>query len=462
MAGFIKELERQTPILKKVDVVVVGGGPAGFGAAVAAARNGAETLLIERYAFLGGMMTTGLVRWLPIDKLIPLKAYGETKPLQGGIIKELTARLVDVGGAIDPSVAYQAQVGFEAYYPTDPEIDKIILVEMLEEAKAEILLHAFAVDTITEGNTVKGVIVESKSGRQAILADVVVDASGDADVAARAGAEYDKVDKPLMMSLTGFVANIDTEKAIEYAKQENLEKFNNLVDEATERGDLNISEKKILPESPAAKVTPFLVLDPKKVPSNWHRVGEAGGWIEHFLGDCTNVLDLTEAELTTRKSLLPTLNFLRKYVPGFENAYLAYTGTQIGLRESRRVLGDYFLTADRDMKEGLMHDDVIVKCRTGSAKDLSLYTPKFAPVFDIPYRCIVPKTIDNLLIAGRCISIDHKAATLLSPRDISTCICLGEAAGTAAALSIERKTKPRNLNVKVLQKTLQQRGVNLG
>ena len=171
-------------------MVVVGGGPAGFGAAIAASRNGAKTLLIERYGFLGGMLTGGIVRWLPIDKLVPLEAYGEAKPLQGGIIQELVRRLVDADGAIEPLDAYHKHpfLSAEIYTPTDHEISKVILINMLQESGVDILLHALVVDAIKEGNNVRGVIIESKSGRQAILADRVIDASGDADVAAAAGA----------------------------------------------------------------------------------------------------------------------------------------------------------------------------------------------------------------------------------------------------------------------------------
>jgi hypothetical protein len=462
---FIFEKKR-TPIKNKVDVVVVGGGPAGFGAAVAAARNGATTLLIERYGFLGGMLTAGLVRWMPIDKLIPLKAYGEVKPLLGGIVRELVERLVDLGGAIDPALAYQIEAGFEEFFPTDPEIDKVVLADMVKDAKAQILLHALAVDVLRDGNEMKGVIIESKSGREAVLADRIIDASGDADMAVAAGAEYSKSNDPLMMTLVGFMSNIDVDTAIEYTRPEAHRIFHSLVEKAINNGDLNISLKKRVTASvPALRLMAPLILDSKRIPANWHRRGEAGGWMESDYGDCSNVDDLTRAELKARATALPILNFFRKYIPGYENAYLAYTGTQIGVRESRRITGSYIITADKDLKGGLHHDDVIVKSRTGilgANRDISLYTPDVSPVWDIPYRSIVPKTIDGLLVAGRCISMDHKAATLISPRDIATCIAIGQAAGTAAALSIKENVLPRYLDIRVLQGTLKRQGANLG
>jgi len=268
------------------------------------------------------------------------------------------------------------------------------------------------------------------------------------------------------MTLVGFMANVDVERAIEYTKPEGKEKFNSLVDEAIDKGDLVISLKKRVTASvPSLKLMAPLILDTKKIPAKWHRRGEAGGWMESAYGDCSNVDDLTSAELKARAATLPILRFFRKYVPGYENAYLAYTGTQVGVRDSRRIVGGYVITAEKDLQEGIRHDDVVVQTRTGilgANRDISLYTPDVSPVWDIPYRSIVPKAIDRLLVAGRCISMDAQAATLISPRDIATCIAIGQAAGTAAALSVEKKVKPRDLDIKVLQDTLKKQGVNLG
>ncbi|MFC1956520.1 FAD-dependent oxidoreductase [Chloroflexota bacterium] len=446
-------------MVRKVDMVVVGGGPAGFGAAVAAARNGAETVLIERYGFLGGMLTAGLIVWLPIDKLAPLSEAGESKPLQGGIIQELVKRLVAEGGAINPSVSYKTAVGFETHLPTDYEICKVILQHMAEESGVNILLHSLVVDVIKEENEIKGVITESKSGRQAILAKLVIDASGDGDVAAAAGAEYDKSDTPLMMSLVGAMANVETEVAIKYTRMEGEEEFKKLVAQARKNKDLDISETKVLPGTKAYAVKPPVMNDPAKLSISWQRRKETAGWLNSIKGDCTNVSDLTRVELAARRNILNIVKFFRKYVPGYEHAYLAYTATQVGLRESRRVLGEYVLTYEGDIIKGRNHPDVIVKSRDGHTRNIIEYAR--APIFHIPYRCIVPKSIDSLLVAGRCISVDHNAATRLSPRDECTCMCLGEAAGTAAALCVKEKTKPRNIDIKILQAMLTNQGANL-
>ena len=457
---YVHEPGRRIQVIRRVDVLVVGGGPAGFGAAVASARNGAATLVVERYGFLGGMFTAGLVRWLPTDKLVPLEAYGETRPLQGGIVTELLDRLLVVGGAISPSVSEPVS-GSGIYFPTDPEMAKVILIQMLDEAGVETLLHALAVGTITAGNRVSGIIIESKSGRQAILAEVVIDASGDADIAAYAGSDYEKAPEPLTMTLQGFVANVDCARAKEMSGTKNLDWFNRLVNNAVEQGELIVGEKRVLPELPPTKLMPLSVLDPERIPANWLRHGEVSGWLESTLGDATDVFDLTRAELVTRKNLLSILSFYRKYMPGYENAYLSSTGAQVGIRESRRVRGEYYLTADRDIRQGLTHADAIVKCRAGDVCSPETYTPQRFPVFDIPYRCLVPKTTEGLLVAGRCISIDHKSASFLSPRDISTCICVGQAAGTAAALSVQRHVWPRGVSVSDLRGTLRKQGANL-
>jgi hypothetical protein len=338
---------------------------------------------------------------------------------------------------------------------------KVILIQMLEEANVEILLHALAVGAITEGNQVKGVIIESKSGRHAILAEVVIDASGDADIAASAGAAYEKFPEPLMMTLQGVLANVDCSRAKETSGAKNLDRFNQIVNNAIEQGELIVSEKRILPEMPPLKLMPLSVPDPERVPTKWLRHGEVSGWLESAFGDSTDVFDLTRAELVTRKNLLSILNFYRKYIPGYENAYLSATGTQVGIRESRRIIGEYCLTADQDIGHGLTHPDTIVKCRTGDIRSPATYTPQEFPIFDIPYRCLVPANTNGLLLAGRCISIDHKAASFLSPRDISTCVCLGQAAGTAAALCIRRHIRPRGVSVSDLQQTLRNQGANL-
>jgi len=462
MDEFIEEPEKKTPILKKVEVVVVGAGPAGFGAAMAAARNHADTLLVERYGFLGGGFTAQGVTELPVWLLTPNEAYGDKRPVVGGVIHEVIERLDQLGGVIKPLDWLKYKPGGESLWAElDPEMMKWVMLDMLQSAGVKLLLHSIVVSAVVENNKVKGVIVESKSGRHALLADVVVDATGDGDVAASAGAPYEKArGRLLAMTLQSKIANVNMEKA---AKDPNL--ASSSLSEAIQRGELPPAGPKMLTEDPGPGMIGVWPLKIGPWYGRWLRKGEVNIWGPHSPGDCTDVLDLTEAEVSTRTKLLSYVEHLRRRVPGFEDAYLSWTPAQIGLRESRRILGEYFLTGDRDIEEGRTHDDVVVRSRRGDIGFLGvtglplLSRENLGPTFDIPYRCLLPLKIDGLLTSGRCISIDHKAATYFAPRDEATCMALGEAAGTAAALSSRKAVKPRDLDIGELQERLRGQGL---
>ena len=169
---------------------------------------------------------------------------------------------------------------------------------------------------------------------------------------------------------------------------------------------------------------------------------------------------MTQAEINVRKDLTQISDFYLKYVPGYEKSYLNYTASIIGIRESRRLIGEYVLSIKDKEPSELLHPDVITRCRTAEFS-IASYTPERAPNFDVPYGCLVPIRVDGLLVAGRCISMDHFTATQCSPRDVITCFCLGQAAGTAAALSIKSGVTPRNLDVRKLQSVLTEQGANV-
>lgn len=460
---------KEIPVIKEVDVAVVGAGPAGVAAAVCAARNGAKTLLIERFPSFGGMFTQSLVIWLPIDKLVPLRAYGDTRSIQSGFISELVSRLKEKGGCYDPQgVLENCPIPLMSIYTqTDQEIAKIVLQEMIEEANVDVMLHTLFVDTIVENNTVKGVIVENKSGRQAIRAKVVIDCSGDADVVASAGAKYEKSDEPLKMSLQAVFAGLDEERAEKYSSPEGFMEFMGFVKQALERGEIKASEvgfnlggQKETAAMAALPITPMNILKKDSYPENWFRRGAAYGWVGNYAGDATSAEELTKAELSTRRNLYSIVSFFRKYVPGYEKCYLDSTATTVGIRESRRLVGEYQISFAKENTEGTRHRDVVTKCRTATL-NIKDYTPEKAPTFDIPYRCLVPEKMDGLLVAGRCISVDHALASALSPRDVSTCFCLGQAAGTAAALSAREGVTPRTLDTELLLHTLSAQGANV-
>lgn len=474
------EEKRKIPIVYDVDVVVAGGGCAGTTAAVAAARNGADTLLVERYGFLGGASTN---QYVPLLSIWNLTAWDkEEKPLIGGLAQEICRRLDEAGGSIRPEEALKAQKKGtfpDIWFYLDFEVTKIVDQEMCEEARIKLLLHTHVADTIVEKQTVKGIIVENKSGRQAITAKVVVDATGDGDVAARAGADYqltkgsqivNNVERGIMA--VSYLARISgvNKKKLRKALKENPNLIRNLMKKKVP--DL-IDETMIytpLGEKPALYKGP----GPGKLPEPYQsnpkynavtRPGETSLGLVHSYGrDITNAQDITEAELELRKKIWKLLKFYKENVPGYENTYIVTTPPHLGLRESRHITGGYIIT-EEDMLTGAKFDDAILRNRIGEwdlDEDGKTRDPtQLTPPFDIPYRCIVPKETDGLLVAGRCISITHEAATYFTPRDIATAWGLGEAAGTAAALSAKKQVQPRELEIKTLQDQLRAQGFNL-
>lgn len=455
MPDFIMEPERKIPIRGKYEVIVVGAGPAGIGSAIASARNNAKTLLVEKYGFLGGMFTAGLVIGLHTDKLYPIKKFNEKKPLIGGIAQEFLNKMIQMRGAVEASVWLAHTKMRSNYIPSDPEVLKLTAQEMVLECGCDLLLHSLGVQAIVENENVKGIFIESKSGREALLADVVVDATGDGDIAASAGAEYEiATGKTLPMTLMVMLGNVNLGKARAFTPRS--ESWKKVMDKALAEG---FAKESVLPERPVTATFPmrFILLPEKEMEKYWQRPRETHGWAANYWGDCTHVKDLTEGEIETRKKLLPMLTFLKENVPGYEKCYLLATPAQIGTRESRRIVGDYLLTLKGDIDAGKKHPDNI--CRGRRNKGDSIEDAE--PAFDIPYRCLIPKRINGLLISGRCISIDHPAGLVIAIRDGIQTMGIGQAAGTAAALSAKNKIQPRALNVKLLQQTLIGQEMNL-
>jgi len=456
----IVEPERQTPVFTAVDVVVVGGGPAGLVAALAAKRAGADVLLVERHGYLGGLLTGGFVT-------------KPQAPVVGGIPEELFARARQLGGARG-NIRYRLRDGTYTYFmsPIDPETMKRVAFESVDAAGVQLLLHSLVVDAVTERGAVKGVLVENKSGRQAILADVIIDASGDADVAARAGAPYvvgrrsDGVAQPMTMMFR--MGRVDVDQLVQYAKTHVddftftyypnvaegipdasqclnivLEGFIRLQEQAAAKGGY---------EPPRIGFNVKTGVGPGDVFVNATRITEGTG---------TNVQDLTDAEVRVRAQVHACVAFLKTYVPGFADAYLLDTPPEIGVRESRRILGEYTLTLD-DIVQRRSFDDVVAK----GYGVIDIHEPggknlRFDAVeeYQIPYRCLLPQGIDNLIVAGRCVSCDHDVLGTL--RTIPACMYTGQAAGVAAALAAQAHTSPRDLNVNSLQQALLQQNVVL-
>ncbi len=427
------EKERSLPVVRKADVIVAGGGPAGIAAAVAAARNGAKTLLIERNGWLGGMATSGLVHpFMP--------SYAGDKPINKGIFWEIVERLVKQGAAIHPDLT-RMETGYTGFVvwphahvtPFDAEILKWVIQDLIEESKVEVLLHSIVAGAIRDGERAKGLILENKSGRMVVEASVIVDATGDADVANFLGAEYEKgnpVDGSLQPATIFFrLGGVNRAKVDAYIKEHPEERhFKTFAAIAKEKGEFIPSKHDVLF---------FYTPREDEVAINTTRIHGVDG---------TNVFDLTKAEFETRRQVRILYGFFRKYVPGFENCYITTTAPEVGIRETRRIVGEYCLTKD-DVLGTKQFSDNIAQC----AYMIDIHDRKKTQLFytaipegrsyGIPYRCLLPVKIENLLVAGRSISCTQEAQGSL--RVMPPSFSLGQAAGTAAALAVRHGVSPR-------------------
>ena len=396
----------ETPIVAKYQVVVAGGGPSGVIAAVAAARSGASTLLIERYSFLGGNGTAGLMTCYN-----GFRNQREPQKLQTvkGIPAEYIAELVRLGGVAEVdnyelNFRHDVTKGDIPYtVPFDPEIAKLASLNLIQKEGVHLRLHSWVVAPMLDGSRVTGIVVESKSGRQAIAADIVVDCTGDGDIAARAGAPFmgpaatgDRMPMSLMYRIGGVPLTVDGAF-----------------------GGIRIRDRVVR-------------------------------WGPGFGGDGLNVEDLTRAEVETRLKLWEQFQELRRK-PGMESVALLDTPATIGVRETRRIIGEHTVT-EREAMEGVRFPDVIAI----SSNPMPSYKGKRYffrhEGFDIPYRSLVPKTIEGLVLSGRCISCEQ--GPFQSARSMAPAMAVGHASGCAAALAATTGVPPRKLDIKALQKLL--------
>ena len=448
---------RQALLAGETEVLVVGGGPAGLGAAIAAADAGAQVVLAERYGFLGGNATAALVMPLmsfhtqvpTLEKrgaatLLPTD-HGPGEAVVAGVLRRLLERLVSVGGAIPPSLA----TGYVV--PFDPEWFKLVALELLDEAGVQFLFHAFA-SGILPGN--EGVIFETKSGPLALRAKVIVDCTGDGDVAVQAGApsEVGRADGLVQpMTLMFRIAEFQRAAFESYVKDHpkqwrGVHGLWDLVREATRAGELALPREDILF---------FATPHEGELSVNSTRVTRVKG---------TDVWDLSYAEWASRHQMRQIEAFLRNYVPGFEEAYVVQSGVQVGVRETRRVLGEYQLDVD-DVLGARKFDDAIAR----GAYPVDIHNPKGSgtvlkrlppgEAYDIPLRCLLPRNTERVIVAGRCISGTHEAHS--SYRVMPIVMATGQAAGVCAALASRRGTTPRNVPVREVQRELVRQGASL-
>lgn len=448
--------ERRTwdiPVIAEPEVLVVGGGSAGIAASVAAARTGARTMLIERYGFLGGTSTAALVG----PMMTSFSTEGHQRVV-GGIFQEMVDRMVALGGAVDPATIPEVgpyggfiRHGHLHVTPFHPEALKLVAQEMVTEARVELLLHTTFVDALRDERRARGAVVVNKAGLGVVRARVTIDTSADGDVAAAAGAAFMKgrPEDGKMQPATMFfrVGNVDDDAVDAWV---------------AEHGQVHPNERLYECVVQAAKATGEWTL-PREYLS-LYREPEPGVWrvnVTRVLGvDGTDPASLTAAEMEGRRQVWWLMQFMIKSCRGFEHARLLEAGTQLGVRETRRITGEHVLTGE-DALEGRRFPDAIAR---GSYL-IDIHDPVGtrtklvqinAPFYDIPYRCLVPKDVDVLLVAGRCISVDHVAFG--STRVIPQCYATGQAAGTAAALAVRGGTEPRAVKVDGLRAAIRAAG----
>ncbi len=448
--------EQEIPVINAGDVLVVGGGPAGIAAAIAAARNGARTTLVERFGFLGGNLSAGLVG----PCMTSYSLDGEQQLIKG-IFEEMIIKMESEGSALHPKniPAGSPYAGFIVYghdkvTPFDPEAVKFAALDMVREAGVNIRLHTFMADSIVEDGVVKGIVAASKSGLEALTALITIDCSADGDVAARAGARFEqgRTTDGLMQPMTLFfrVKDVNDTVVEEYvsAHPEDYRPFASIVAKAREAGDFPIPRKGI---------GLYKTLEPGVWRINTTRLHSFDG---------TNTEDLTEAEIAGREQVKVLLKFFQKWLPGFENVKLLDTASTMGVRETRRIVGEYMLTLE-DLATSRDFEDVIGMCGypvdihsptgDGGGADGEMAT---ANTYQMPYRILVPEEMEGLLVAGRAVSATHEALGAI--RVMPPAFALGEAAGTAAALAVEWGVQPRKVPVPQLQEMLVRQGAYLG
>src|SRR6185312_5487869 len=443
--AFLTEPARETPIGGDYEVVVLGGGPAGIAAAAAAAGKGRKTLLLERYGFLGGMGTAaGVTNFCGLHANV----FGDIKQVVHGVADDLLARIDRLGGLNEPHLVL-GKTHAQAY---DTAAYKIAADDLLLSLGVDILFHALAVGVIMDDEArLRALMVETKSGRMAMLGRVFIDCSGDGDLAAFAGARYEKGDM-LYPSMMFRLNNVDPDKAGEAWKTVPA-----LMQEAERRGEA-------FPRKGA-------ILRPQKHTAEWRvnvtQVKSADGRAV----DGTDARELSAGEIDGRKQARAFFDFLKREAPGFSDAYIVDIPPQLGIRETRRITGLATLTADDVTTCADFTDTVGVNgwpLEMHVAGDVVWRWPDIPGsrgYNQLPYRMLLPtaldgRAFDNLMVAGRCASMTHEGQS--AARVSGACFVMGEAAGTAAHLSLAGNTGCADIAVPKLQQTLENGGVFLG
>jgi hypothetical protein len=418
------------------DVIVVGSGTAGATAAIAAARQGARTVLVERFGFMGGTSTQVL------DTFYGFYTPGEVAhKVVGGIPDDVVHALKQRDAAFERPNSFGAGMGITY----DPFTLRLVWEALAQQAGVQLLYHSFCTDVLMDGRHIMGVVVDGKRGLMKISGRVVIDATGDADVCHQAGVPYERageIDPAQTLTTTFRMVNVDTVRAAAFGKKGMWARM----EEAAASGQYNLPRRE----------------------GSWHVTTQKG--VTHTIMtrvadmDGTDPVALTRAEIEGRKQAFEYARFLRDFVPGYEEADLSWLNPSIGVRETRRIYGRYRLTRE-DCLGARKFEDAIGACgapiedHSPGSITTWVYLPE-GMTYDIPYRTLLPQNVDNLVVAGRCFSATHDAHA--SCRSMAQTMTMGQAAGMAAAMTVETDILPGDLPITLLQERLQLIGAKFG